>query len=70
MEGVSRTGNWTLTPINETIVILGVCLSTVAFPLKNYRSNSFGPAGGVVSEGNFAERTDHSLEEFLKGART
>lgn len=62
---MSRTGNWTLTPIYETVMILVVRLSTVAYPLKHHGSNSFGPAGGVIGEGHFSEGANHGLKEFL-----
>jgi hypothetical protein len=55
----------TLTPIDETVVILRVRLGTVALPRENDGGNAFGAPRGVVRDGDFTQGSNHGLKEFL-----
>lgn len=56
-----------LTPIDEAVVILLVCLGAISFFLEVNSGNPFRPAGAVIVQGDFTKRADSRVEEFLSG---
>lgn len=42
-----------LTAIDKSVVVLGVCLSAVSFPLKVNGSNTLGATGTVIMKSDF-----------------
>ena len=54
-----------LTPIDEAVVVLLVCLGAISFPLEVNSGNPFGPASTIIVQSDFTKSADSGVEEFL-----
>lgn len=62
----SVRGKWTLTPIDEPVVVLLVCLRAIATSGKQYGGDAFGSSGMIVVQRNVLGRTNRLREELLR----
>ncbi|SRR5258707_15726245 len=56
---------WILTPIDEAVVILLICLVAIPFFLEHDRSYAFRAAICIIVQIDLTQRADSSLEKFL-----
>jgi len=54
-----------LTPINEAVVVLLVCFASVPFSCEDDIGDSLRATSGIVMKGDFLERSDGGMEQFL-----
>jgi hypothetical protein len=65
-ETSSKERKWRiLTPIDEAVVILLICLVAIPFFLEHDPGYTFGAATRVILYIDFTQWTDGSLEKFL-----
>jgi hypothetical protein len=63
--GQDRRGEAILTAIDESVVVLRVRLSAIAFPAEMNSGNTLRAASTVVVESDFSEWANGGVEQFL-----